>query len=94
MVTLCSKFFTLSQASHSAVLLKFIKRELFFCSRTCLRGMCFIVVEVIQRQSLSVILDKCMCTCVKRERYIKAISKISYVSHFKNVAAREINDID
>ena len=74
MVTLCCKFFTLLQASHFAVLLKFIKRELVFCSYTCLHGMCFIVVELVQRQSLSIILDKCMCTCVK-------IYNVLYVSN-------------
>lgn len=74
MVTLCCKFFMLSQASHFAVLLKFIKRELFFCSHTCLHGICFIVVGVTQRQSLSIILDKCMCICV-------SICNVLYISN-------------
>lgn len=93
MVALCKRaLFKLSQASRFAALLKFIKSELFFCSHTCSYGMCFIV-EVTQRQSLSIILDKCMCVCVKIHNVLY-ISKIWYVSHFKNVPVRENNDID
>lgn len=92
MVALCSKFFKLSLASRFAALLKFIN-QLFFSSHTCSYGMCFIVLEVTQRQSLSIILDKCMCVCVKIQNVLY-ISKIWYVSHFKNVPVRENNDID